>query len=365
MWRCSISRRFFWPSGLSADYDLEAIRSFADPRFWAGCVFVTALAAGGIWAARRPGWRVAGFGALWFLLALLPTSLFPLAETMNDHRAFFPYVGIIIAIGGGSSAALRYRGKWSVTGRDLALAGIVLLLICAGVATYRRNADWKDEESLWKDVTVKSPGNARGLMNYANTQMAKGDFGTAFQYFHRAQALAPHYPTLLINLAVAEGATGDFVKAERDFKDGVRLAPGSSSSYTFYADWLLKEDRLQEALPLITKALEISPGDVYAADLMAKAQRGGESQESTPEGWLNKSLLRYREKRYPESVKAGFAALKLKPDYAEAWNNIGAAYNELGLYEKGETALENALMLKPDFELAKGNLDFARKMEGK
>ena len=39
------------------------------------------------------------FGLLWFVIALAPTSSFiPLAEVMNDHRMYFPYVGLVLAV---------------------------------------------------------------------------------------------------------------------------------------------------------------------------------------------------------------------------------------------------------------------------
>ena len=47
--------------------------------------------------------RVIGFGLLWFFIALLPTSLLPLAEVMNDHRTFLPYSGLVIAMAGVAS----------------------------------------------------------------------------------------------------------------------------------------------------------------------------------------------------------------------------------------------------------------------
>ena len=46
------------------------------------------------------------------------------------------------------------------------------------------------------------------------------------------------------------------------------------------------------------------------------------------------SLQHYGEERYAESIAACRAALELRPDYAEAWNNICAAYNKLGRYRK-------------------------------
>jgi len=85
-------KTFFWPVGISADYDLNPFTTTDDPRFWAGFAFVVVLATMSIFAARVNKTRVIGFGLLWFLIALLPTSLFPLAEVMNDHRTFLPYI---------------------------------------------------------------------------------------------------------------------------------------------------------------------------------------------------------------------------------------------------------------------------------
>ena len=80
----------------------------------------------------------------------------------------------------------------------------------------------------------------------------------------------------------------------------------------------------------------------------------------TPEFYLALSLQFYGEKRYVESIVASRRALDLRPGYAEAWNNIGAAYNKLGRYDEAAAACEEALRYKPDFELARNNLQYAR-----
>jgi tetratricopeptide (TPR) repeat protein len=54
-------------------------------------------------------------------------------------------------------------------------------------------------------------------------------------------------------------------------------------------------------------------------------------------------------------------ALKLKPNYAEAYNNIGSAYNILKNYDKAIEACKKALEIVPDYELAKNNLALALK----
>jgi len=60
---------------------------------------------------------VIGFGLLWYLIALLPTSLFPLAEVMNDHRTFLPYIGFVIALGGLMAVLFQVRIAQHATAR--------------------------------------------------------------------------------------------------------------------------------------------------------------------------------------------------------------------------------------------------------
>jgi len=359
-------KTFFWPANLSADYELNPLSTMHDSRLWAGVAFLIALLTTAILAARRKETRVIGFGLLWFFIALLPTSLFPLAEVMNDHRTFLPYVGLVIAIAGvgalvsSSVSTLRPSVK-------IAVACLAASFLCAnGYATFQRNKVWRTEETLWRDATLKSPHNGRALMNYGNALMAKGDLWGALEYFHRAQALVPFYPVLFVNLGVAEGAVGQARSAEEHFKNALRLGPGNPDCYSYYGRWLLSQSRAGEALPLLRKAVELAPMDAGARGVLEQAagfaidDRAAES----PATMVTLSLRLYREQRYEDAIAACRRALAIRPDYAEAWNNIGAALNQLGRYQEAVSACEQALRYKPDFELARNNLQYARHMIG-
>src|SRR5882762_9883926 len=264
-------KTFFWPTGLSADYDLNPFVTTNDPRFWIGVLFIVVLVTMSILVVRSGKTRVIGFGLLWFLIALLPTSLLPLAEVMNDHRIFLPYVGLVIAVAVAVSLLINRRVAYSLPAKIAALCALALFLCANGYATFQRNKVWKSEETLWHDVVSKSPRNGRGLMNYGNTLMVKGDFAGALDYYHRAQQLTPQYSFLLINLAIAEDATKQSAAAEEHFKDALRLAPTSPDSYTYYARYLLSHSRGDEAHALLQSALELSPIDVTARELLKQA----------------------------------------------------------------------------------------------
>ncbi len=356
-------RTFVWPAGLSADYDLRAVTRIGDPRCATGLAFVALMIAGACYALRFSKTRMIGFGLLWFVLALLPTSLFPLAEVMNDHRTFLPYIGLAISAAGALQLFIplfAVTTKW----KGIVLTCLAAMLLCtSAVATFRRNQVWQSEETLWHDVVEKSPRNGRGLMNYGNTLMARGDFISALDCFHRARVFTPNYSYLLINLAIAESATGDRGAAEEDFKQALRLAPSSPSSYIYYGRFLLEATRRAEALALLQKAVALSPSDVTATELLHEAEAPGDLSADNAEAWLTRSLRLYQQGHYLEAIAACREALAQRPDYAEAWNNIGASYNNLERYDDAVEACEAALRCRPDFELARNNLQYARERQ--
>lgn len=372
-------KMFFWPTGISAVYDLKPFVTFGDARLWIGFAFFLCISAAAIVGAVSAKTRTIGFGLLWFLIALLPTSLFPLAEVMNDHRAFLPYIGLVIAIAGAASlvvARLDRQRNWA----KIAVTCAVALFLCANAyATFQRNKVWKTEETLWHDVVSKSPRNGIGLISYGIQLMAKSDFAGALDYFHRAQQLMPGYPVLwLVNLAIAEDATKQTAAAEQHFKEALRLGPSFPGSYIYYARYLLSHSRIDEARALLRTAVELSPNDLYARELLKEAEKraGGvqpfdaappaigqtlnPAAQATPESYLALSVHLYGEERYIEAIFACRRALDLRPGYAEAWNNIGIIYNKLGRYEEAAVACEQALLHQPGYEKARVNLEYAR-----
>ena len=71
------------------------------------------------------------------------------------------------------------------------------------------------------------------------------------------------------------------------------------------------------------------------------------------------SLLYDRVGQYQDRIAAAKKALKLKPDYPEAYNNIAAAYEDMHQWDQAIEAAQAALKLRPDYQLAKNNLAYS------
>ena len=258
-------RNFFAPLWLSADTDHVAETSIWHGYAWAGWIFLIVLLGVAIYCGPRERLRPIAFGIWWFILALLPTSIFPLAEIENDHRMYFPFVGLALSLVYGAALLFPARGK---RGRiELAIA-CAMILVAAVHGTWLRNKVWFDEATLWHDVTLKSPKNGRGLMNYGLTLMEKGDYVTALRYFTTAEQYSPDYYVLEINLGIANGALNNDMEAEQHFARSLELAPQDTQALYFYASWLRQRGRYPEAIRYLNADIEYNPAYLDARYLL-------------------------------------------------------------------------------------------------
>jgi tetratricopeptide (TPR) repeat protein len=278
---------------------------------------------------------------------------------------------------------------------------VPVLAACAW-GTHLRNEVWRSEETLWLDVTVKSPNNGRGLMNYGLTLMSKGQTPAALNYFERALKYTPNYFILEINLGIANGDLHRDADAEAHFFRAMQLAPADAQPSFFYGRWLVTKGRLREAIgqfqaaivrnrdyldpryalmqaywdagmqpaakELATDTLQISPGDTTAlrflngqsvADALPDPVATAEALVKlapTADNYLNLSLAYDRAGRFRDCIQAAGQALKLRPGYALAYNNIAAAHMDMGEWDAAIAAAGEAVRLQPDFQLARNNL---------
>jgi tetratricopeptide (TPR) repeat protein len=383
-------RSFFLPTTLSADTDWTYISPFSAEAF-AGYLFVIAVLAAIAWTARRPETRPVAFGLAWFVLALLPTSLMALMDVTNDHRMFFPFVGLALAVFWGLRLALFRRTARLTTEKVwiyAAVAASVAACLAAGAGTWQRNRVWHTEESLWRDVTIKSPGNARGLMNYSLAFLTRQDFATALPYLQRAAQLAPTYAPAEANLGIAYSGLNRDDEAARHFERALELSPGNVEPHLIYARWLNQKGRFDEARTQLETTLRNNPQSFPARDLLMQvyAEQGNRealdhlledtvalafnedvarrymkerSRRETPESLVNLSAQYCNAGNYTQCLSAARQALELRPDFAEAYSNMAAALIALQKWDEGIEAARHALRLKPDSAAAKNNLDWA------
>lgn len=367
---------FILPLDLSVDTDFSLITNFYDRKIWLSLGLILSLVIIAFYTSIKKETRPISFGILWFFFALAPTSSFiPFGQIANDHRTFFPYIGLVLAVGWWISLQI-IRLRDSETGSRITLSIItaLVLTIIGGHAygTYQRNIVWDSAESLWRDATVKAPKNGRVQMNYGITLMAKSNYKESEKYFEKALEMMPHWSYAHINMGILKNALGRTKEAEQFFKNALRYHPLNPACYYHYANFLHKKSRSKEALKLLRKGMQISHNyskfnklynTLTLADenslkqLISQEERIDEKPQATD--YLNLSLKYYKSGEYRRCISSCEKALKLKSDYAPAYNNICTAYNAMSEWKKAEDACRKALIINPDYLRAKNNLQTA------
>lgn len=398
---------FFVPTQLSADSDWALLPGINDWRFFAGVAFVLTMFVIAMVTSQKKTLRPISFGIVWFFLALLPTSsIIPLAEVLNDHRMFFPFVGLLISVSWTIALLAERWTPWISQHmrhyKAVFATLLVLVLTACAYGTWQRNKVWYDEDSLWHDVAIKSPNNGRGLMNYGLSKMAQGDYVTAAVYYQRALKLLPNYFSLYVNLGILKAATGHDEEAREYFEKGQAYGSGYPDAYSYYGRFLNSRGLYKEAIPKLLSALKLSPANTFArmqlmeayqntrnwdklkklarstlqlepnnaeakgylqAAVARKSKPDIEADEVRKTPWADKylalSLAYYNAGRFQDCIDACNQALLLKPDFVAAYNNICASYNKLRQWDNAIAAGKKGLALEPDNQLLKNNLQEA------
>jgi glycosyltransferase involved in cell wall biosynthesis/predicted TPR repeat methyltransferase len=88
-------------------------------------------------------------------------------------------------------------------------------------------------------------------------------------------------------------------------------------------------------------------------DIIEKEKKAANNR--TPENFIDLSVNYYHAKRFRDCIAAAVEVLKLKPDYADAYNNIAAAHLALGEFDLAVAAADEALRITPNLQLAINN----------
>lgn len=385
---------YFYAYNLSADADLGLL-SLNDYRVYPGMVFILASLFAIYKTFKNSELRPISFGLIWFFFALAPTSsIMPLAEVMNDHRMFYPFIGLTISVFW-TMVLLFHKYHHNILNskilKNSLLVLFALMLFAHTYATRQRVEVWDNGTSLWYDVTVKSPENGRGLMNYALRMMSEKKYDKALEYFEKALEHSPDYSYLHTNLGVLKYKTGKYEEAEKHYKNAIRLAPYMANSYYFYANFLKNTKRYAEAAQNYKYAINVAPNYIYSyrglmfiyneindyealqsvidkvkefypGDKKAEFyQKKLDKTDISINDLLKQSMFYYKLSDYGKVISLSREILEKDIDNISAYNNMCAAYNKLEKFDEAIEAGEKALKIRPNSTLASNNLGIAKK----
>ena len=250
-----------WPARLSADYSYRAFpvsTGFLDARALGAALLLLALAAVARWRWRRGD--LAGFGAAWWAVTLLPVShLVPYRELLAEHYLYLPMVGVAVVVAGVVDAAGRRATVAGVPARRIVLAVALVATLAAIARTIVRNRDWYDGASLWAATVATVPDCARAHFNLGQVYFERVRFDDAEREWRAAIAITPDDLDTLLALATLYNRQARFDEAERWANAALTRDPDDVRALTL-AGWIaLGAGDPRRALPRFDAALAHAP----------------------------------------------------------------------------------------------------------
>ncbi len=317
-----------FPHPLSADYSYNSI-PYVD--FTNLMVWLSLLVHGGLVAVMFMGLKKRSFIsfaiAIYLLhLALVCNIFFDIGATMGERLIYHSSLGFAMAVAWFIYKIFEKYVPGPMSYKVMAVF-MVALILPAGYATIKRNADWKNDGTLFEADLKVVPNSVLVCANVAAAYISRADFQKNDKdkndYLNRAVALLDHalqiHPDMVasyINRGIAYYKLGDMDKAKANLDSAKRRYPNYPTLPGIYK--LVGDDYVKKGWN------EYGKKGMYP-EAIAVFRKGIQIDSTNADLWYNLGGALYSNRQLPEAIEAWKVALKLKPDYIKAQQGIQAA----------------------------------------
>ena len=345
-------RLCLWPVGLSVRYMPQPARPV---HAVAALVLVACLVAAAVEAAVRRRIGVPSLCALWFAVALAPTStlFFPTSTTIADRYLYVASLGPCLFI-----AWLLDRLARSPVRAVLTVAALSLTAL-----SVQRSAVWRDDGHLWRHAVVDSPSISGLHLSLAAHYTDVGLYRRAEGQIERILGAGTTVPRAAHNLAVVKCRLGRPEQAMRLFRRAVRLlgpnSPASAGSYNGMGLVLRDRGDLVGAEHYFREALRVQPHMLIAQmNLAHSLEQQGRLDDALPvyremlaawpdhgPGHAALGKLLYRRGQWAEALSRLRRAMETDGPTAETQAYAGLCHIETGRMSDAKVCLAAAMAL--------------------
>ncbi len=239
-------RLLLWPAGLHLER-FTAVAGWPAPVVVAAWVALAALAAGLVLVARRV--PAGGFFVALAALAYAPVSgVVPVYPAIADRALFTPEHFLYLPLLGlAPLTAAALAEAWPRRARRAAPVVLAAVLVAWGAVVVRRNRDWRDEETLFRQTIAYQPPAGRVWFNLGNLALARGDLEEATRFYAAALAREPRDAPAHVNLGIALQRLGRPAAAEAQYREAIADDALLGEAYRGLAGLLVARGATEEA----------------------------------------------------------------------------------------------------------------------
>ena len=217
--------------------------------------------------------------------------------------------------------------------------------------------DWPRAIALFREVAAAEPSNGNARFQLGSLLVKQGDCAGAVPELEAAAESSQKY-YLLAGCYKKAGRDADAAAAFAKVKD-LREGADTRMQAKYRAAVARKHadaGRLADAEREFRVALELGPDSAIAVDLAVVLLRKGDAagalallaNDASPLARYQTALALSKLGRQAEAVAVLEALTREKPDFAEAWYQLGVTRLSAGAVGEAESALSKACALRPD-----------------
>ena len=271
---------------------------------------------------------------------------------------------------------------------------------------------FRETIALGKALTAQFPKEPILYEVLGATSLRLGNDEETIQYYQKLLQINPINPDAYNNLGLVFYKKGDFFTAAEVYQKAIKIEPGFADAHYNLGNSLKQMDKLEDAIESYQTSLAINPDDIEVLSSYGNALMDfGEFKKAIEcytrvlqvnpnltetqnnldkaveeDSQIDKFILNYQEaigeeanspkvmlfkgtafdlKGYNEmAIKYFKQAIKIRPDYAEAFNRLGMVYTKIDKPEDALECYEKATEIEPSLAEAHYNLGYVFEKQG-
>ncbi|XP_075234795.1 protein O-mannosyl-transferase TMTC1-like [Lycorma delicatula] len=208
-------------------------------------------------------------GCLFLVIPFLPATnlLVTVGFVLAERVLYIPSLGGVLLVVYG--AQLLYDS--GILRQRAALICSIIILLFFSLRTIERNKDWSSREALIRAGIKALPQNAKMHYNLANFHRDSFQTQLAVLHYREALRLWPRYASAHNNLGTL---MSDGEEAENHFQSAISIQPGHVNAHYNLGQVYRKANRSQEAVTMLERCIRLDSAYTPAYLLLAKLQPG-------------------------------------------------------------------------------------------
>ncbi len=323
---------FFVPVRLSLLYPYSGTVTLASVDFLLPILGILTLGILASLAVRRT--KIPAFGLAFFVVTLSPAFInFAKGNELfagSDRYGYIPMIGLLSILAAGFARLVGYDRTKTIAVQ----AGMILVLVAAGAASFTQAKNWADSETLYTSVLENYPLSLTARNNLGMVYLVQGKTDEALAQFNLLLEKSV-WPIALVNRGLTYYRQGNIPAAVADYTRAKELDPSLDDAYYELGNVAYSQGKLEEAAGLYTKAVELNPQFANAVNNLGATQ--------------------LRLHRLDDAAATFRTLLTLNPLFTEAYYNLAVIYEQTGKFMDAADMYRQALSLNPgDADAAAG-----------